>query len=306
MIIVLQLSLLAIVLLSPIHATAQPAELMLAARAGDLEQVKELLASGAEPDPKGIATPLYFAAQGGHFEIAKLLLESGADPNAESDWGTSLQIAARRKHIDVATILLQHGADPNSKGGDLDNTPLHDAAAVGATEIGRLLIDRGANVNARNKEFEPPVHLAVLRGKLEIAELLGKAGAGPIDFEPISEELASADVEMGRIKALECSYCHQLTQDKVTTGSLSGPQYGPKLWDVVGRPIASIKDKAYSDALRAETGTWTYDRLNAFIGDPAGTVPGSGMYRGFVRDRTDRINIIAYLRTLSESPVPLP
>lgn len=306
MIIVLQLSLLAIVLLSPIHATAQPAELMLAARAGDLEQVKELLASGAEPDPKGIATPLYFAAQGGHLEIVELLLDSGADPNAQSGWGTPLHIAARRGHTGLASILLQHGADPNSKGGELDNTPLHEAAYVGAIEIGRLLIDQGADVNARNKEFEPPVHLAVQRGKLEIAELLHNAGAGPIDFEPISEELASADLEMGRAKALECAFCHQMTKDKITVGSSSGPQNGPRLWGVVGRPIATIKDINYSDALRAETGTWTYERLNAFIGDPAGSVPGSEMYRGFVRDRIDRINIIAYLRTLSESPVPLP
>ena len=288
------------------RADAQPAEIMIAARAGDLEQVRELLASGAEPDPKGIATPLYFAAQGGYLEIAELLLDSGADPNAQSSWGTPLHIAARGGHIGLVSMLLQHGADSTSKGGDLDNTPLHEAAYVGATEIARLLIDQGANVNARNKEFEPPVHLAVQRGKSEIAELLRKAGARPIDFEPISKELASADIEMGRAKALECVFCHQLTKDKITVGSRSGPQNGPRLWGVVGRPIATIKDTNYSDALQAETGTWTYERLNAFIGDPAGSVPGSLMYRGFVRDRTDRINIIAYLRTLSESPVPLP
>lgn len=301
---ILQLSLLVLALLKPDHATAQPAELMLAARSGDLEQVKELLASGAEPDPKGIATPLYFAAQGGRLEIAVLLLEGGADPNAQSDWGTPLHIAARRGHIGVATNLLQHGADPNSKGGDLDNTPLHDAALGGATEIGRLLIEQGANVNARNKEFEPPVHLAVERGKLEIAELLRKAGARPIDFEPISEELAGADVEEGRIRTLECEFCHQLTKDKSSIDR--GPQLAAPLWNVVGRPIATTKDFDYSDALQAETGTWTYERLNAFLGDPAGSVPGSGKYRGPVRDRADRINIIAYLRTLSESPVPLP
>jgi len=177
---------------------------------------------------------------------------------------------------------------------------------VGATEIGRLLIDQGANVNARNKEFEPPLHLAVQRGKSEIAELLLKAGAGPIDFEPISEELASADIEMGRAKALECGVCHQLTKDEITVGRLSGPQTAPPLWDVVGRPIASTDSGRVSDAMRAETGNWTYERLNAFIGDPAGSIPGSEMYRGFVRDRTDRINIIAYLRTLSEDPEPLP
>jgi ankyrin repeat protein len=92
----LQLSLLVLVLLQPDHATAQPAELMQAARSGDLERVKELLASGAEPNPKGMASPLYFAAQCRHLEIAELLLKGGADPNAQSAWGTRYK--------------LQHGA----------------------------------------------------------------------------------------------------------------------------------------------------------------------------------------------------
>lgn len=281
------------------QAAAQSADLMIAARDGDVESVRALLASGAEPDPEGIATPLYFAAQGRHLAIVELLLERGADPNARSDWGTPLHIAARRGHIGVAKILLQHGADPNAKGGELDNTPLHNAAYVGATQMGRLLIAQGADVNARNKEFEPPVHLATERGRLQIAALLRKAGARPIAVEPISEQLAGADVDKGRIRALECSVCHQLAKDKKAIGS------GPRLWGIVGRPIAS-EDFGYSDALLAEMGTWTFERLNGFLADPAGTVPGSGMYRGYVRDRTDRINIIAYLRTLSESPVPLP
>lgn len=117
--------------------------------------------------------------------------------------------------------------------------------------------------------------------------------------DPITEKLASADVEKGRTSALECGVCHQLAQNQASIGS------GPRLWGIVGRPIAS-EVFGYSDALQAETGTWTFERLNAFLADPAGTVPGSLMYRGYVRDPIVRINLIAYLRTLSESPVPLP
>ena len=295
----LLLFLLVLTLLNPVRATAQPAELMLAARAGDLEEVRALLTSGVEPDPDGIATPLYFAAQGGHLDIAELLLESGADPNAQSEWGTPLHIAARRGNIGVVSILLRSGADPNSKGGELNNTPLHEAAFAGATEIGRLLVDQGANPNVRNNEFEPPVHLAMERSRLKFAEMLRDAGARPIDVDPISEKLAGADVEMGRIRALECGVCHQMEQDKELNGS------GPRLWGVVGRPIAS-DDFRYSDALQAETGIWTYERLNAFLADPAGTVPGSGMYRGYVENEIERVNLIAYLRTLADNPVSLP
>lgn len=280
-------------------ALAQPAELMLAARAGDVERVNELLSSGAQPDPDGIASPLFFAAQGGHVEIANILLGSGANPNAVSTLGTPLTIAARRGHGDVVRTLLRNGADPNLTGGEFENTPLHEAAVKGAGDIGRMLIEHGADVNARNVYFEPPIHLAMEKGRLAFAELLRHSGASAIEVEPIAGELANADLEKGRIRALECGVCHQLSKDDNTGGD------GPRLWGIVGRPVAGL-EYDYSDALKAQTGSWTYERLNAFLADPAGTIPGSGMYRGYVADRSERISVIAYLRTLSEDPEPLP
>ncbi|MDH3669245.1 MAG: ankyrin repeat domain-containing protein [Paracoccaceae bacterium] len=280
-------------------ATAQPSELMTAARGGDLEKVTALLDSGAEPDPQGIATPLYFAAQGGHLEIAKILLESGANANAQSNWGTPLHISARRGHLEIAKVLLQHGANPNLMGGEHDSTPLHEAAEKGAVEIGALLIDRGADVNARNSQFQPPIHLAAKRNRSEFAELLRKHGAAAIEVEPISGDLAAADIEKGRIRALECGVCHQMVKVENTGGD------GPRLWGIVGRPIASL-DYPYSDAMSSQSGSWTFERLNAFLADPMGIVPGTVMNKGYVDDRAERVALIAYLRTLSDDPVPLP
>lgn len=280
-------------------SAAQPAELMLAAREGDLGKVSALLASGAEPDPKGIATPLYFAAQGGYLDIADVLLDNGADPNAQSKWGTPLHIAARRGHLELVKTLLRHGADPNVMGGEFNNSPLHEAAIVGAVAIGQMLIEHGADVNARNNHFEPPIHLAVEKSRIGFAELLRKSGATAIKVEPISGELVDADLEKGRIRALECAVCHPMAKDENTGGD------GPRLWDVVGRPIAGL-EYDYTDALRAQTGSWTFERLNAFLADPAGTIPGSGMYRGYIENSAERVAVIAYLRTLSDSPVPLP
>ncbi|MEO9780790.1 MAG: ankyrin repeat domain-containing protein [Sedimentitalea sp.] len=296
--------LLFLVALRPEHAHAQPAELMLAARNGDTEEVSRLLETGAEPDPNGIATPLYFAAQGGHLEIAELLLESGADPNALSNWGTPLQIAARRGHSEVATSLLQNGADPNVVGGEFEYTPLHEAAEKGDVEMGKLLISYGADVNIQNKRFEPPIHLAVSDKRTAFADLMRASGAAAAAVDPISNALATADIEKGRVRAVECTNCHKLEKGEDAIGS-----YGPRLWGIVGREvaIASAREKfPYSEPMKAQTGTWTYERLNAFLADPYGTIPGQGMYAGLVRDRTERINVIAFLRTLADDPVSLP
>jgi cytochrome c len=285
-------------------AYAQPAELMLAARNGDIDEVSALLASGAEPDPKGIATPLYFAAQGGHREITRLLLDRGADPNAQSNWGTPLQIAARRGHFDVVTSLLQSGAETNAVGGEFGYSPLHEVAETGNVDIGKLLIAHGADVNIRNKRFEPPIHLAVLKNKTAFADLMRDAGATPIAVNQISEELADADLGKGRLRAVECLNCHKLEKGADAVGS-----YGPWLWDIVGREVAIASEREkfpYSEVMMAQSGVWTYERLNEFLADPYGRMPGTGMYRGLVRDRTERINLIAYLRTLSDDPIPLP
>lgn len=286
------------------HAHAQPAEIVVAARNGDFEEVSSLLASGAGPDAQGFATSLYFASQGGHLEIAELLLENGADPNAHTRWGTALQIAARRGHAGVAETLLQNGADPNAVGGEFGFAPLHDLAETGNVEIGRLLLSFEADANIRNSRFEPPIHLAVLRNNAEFVELLREAGAAPIAVEPISRELATADIEQGRIRASECTSCHKLEQGEDALGS-----YGPQLWGIVGREIAIASQQErfpYSEVMKAQTGIWTYERLNEFLADPYGRIPGQGMYRGLITDRTERINVIAYLRTLADDPVPLP
>ncbi len=294
-----------IVNLLPLIARAQPAELMIAARGGDAEKVQALLASGAEVDPPGIATPLYFAAQSGHLEISKMLLEAGADPSALSQWGTPLHIAARRGHVEIVRALLDQGSDSNAKGGDYLNTPMQDAAIKGDVEVGKLLLKFGADVNARNRWFQPPIHFAAKKNRAEFVEFLKEAGAAPVQVGLISEFLGDADIEKGRIRALECGNCHLVDRDALRAGDI--PQVaGPLLWGVLGRPIASLEGFPYSDAMRAQEGTWSFERLNGFLADPAGTVPGTAMLAGHVPDEAERIALIAYLRTMSDDPVPLP
>ncbi len=131
----------------------------------------------------------------------------------------------------------------------------------------------------------------------------GAAGASaPQASQPIAVLLASADPKKGEASAKKCGVCHDFTN--------GGPnKVGPNLWGVVGRDIASHAGYEYDDAMKAfakEAGTWTYENLNKFVHDPKGTVPGTKMAFAGLKDDAERANVIAYLRTLSDNPVPLP
>lgn len=282
--------------------TAHAQSLRQAVVAGDLTEVQRLLEAGSSSSPDDLGAALYFAAQRGHVEIVGVLIENGAELNFVTKFGTPLQIAARGNHVRIVEMLLENGANPDLGGGEKMNSPLHDAAERGSVDAARLLLERGADVNDRNDVGHPPVHLAASKGKAEMVALLLEHGASPMTIEPIAPgELASANVEDGRVRAIECGQCHALEPG----ARAPGPYPGPNLWGIVGREKASMPDYPYSDALLSEEGSWTYDELNRFIADPTGFAPGTNMGHGFEPDRSKRLAVIAYLRTLSDDPLPL-
>jgi cytochrome c len=81
---------------------------------------------------------------------------------------------------------------------------------------------------------------------------------------------------------------------------------GPPLYGVVGRPVASIAGFAYSDVLKGMGGDWTYDKIFSFIKSPKGMEPGTKMTFPGESDEHKRADILAYLQTLSDNPVPFP
>ncbi|MCW6507378.1 cytochrome c family protein [Hyphomicrobiales bacterium BP6-180914] len=117
--------------------------------------------------------------------------------------------------------------------------------------------------------------------------------------EPLPVLLAKADPAKGQALAKACGACHNFEKG-------AGPKVGPPLYGVVGRKVASMDGFSYSDALKAKGGTWTMDEINKFITNPKADVAGTKM--GFAGEQSPekRADIIDYLHTLSDNPVPMP
>ena len=123
--------------------------------------------------------------------------------------------------------------------------------------------------------------------------------AAPAPQVDLGTLLAAADAGKGRQTAQVCTSCHSFEQG-------GQDRIGPSLWGVVGRNVASRGAFAYSSAFRAQTGSWTYERLDHYLTNPAKAVPGNKMGFAGLRKAEDRANVIAFLGTLSASPVPFP
>jgi len=164
-----------------------------------------LLEAGANANVRDTSenTPLYVAAFLGHAEVAELLLQAGAEVNAACFMGfTPLHVAARPGHEEAVQVLLDHGAEAHNIHeaagiGDVEKVrqflaadaslidheditggmPLHWAAVNGKLEVVRMLIEAGANVNARDNGGETPLANACRRQDQETIELLLEHGA---------------------------------------------------------------------------------------------------------------------------------
>jgi cytochrome c len=129
--------------------------------------------------------------------------------------------------------------------------------------------------------------------------------AGPVEevpSVPLAVLLASASVDRGASAVRKCQSCHNFGEGEPN-------KQGPNLYNIVEASKAHADGFAYSDILlqqKAEGQVWSYDNLNHFLENPRGYAPGTKMAFAGVRSPEERADILAYLQTLSSSPVPFP
>ena len=176
-----------------------------AIKKGDVAQVKELLKKDASlakaSDEKG-RTAILYAVYAKHKEIAELVIASGVEPNIfeaaatgrvervrellkeqpalahaySPDGWTALHL--NFGNLDVVNLLLDNGADINAVSKNkLVATPLQGSVVMNNLTLGKLLLDRGANVSPHGEEGATPLHESAGSGQLEFVKLLVDHGA---------------------------------------------------------------------------------------------------------------------------------
>jgi cytochrome c len=125
------------------------------------------------------------------------------------------------------------------------------------------------------------------------------AAAPPLTPE-LRARLAAADIAPGAAYfERKCSQCHDGAKE-------GGHGKGPHLWNVMGRRAGSAPGFAYSDAMRAVGRDWSYATLDYYLSDTERAVPGRAMNFAGIKDDALRASVVMYLRTLSDTPAPLP
>jgi cytochrome c len=147
--------------------------------------------------------------------------------------------------------------------------------------------------------FTPPT---AAKPGYEIVVTQQPEGGGPAKAPvepPIETLLPTASIQKGTADVRVCQACHTFQKGQASN-------VGPNLYGVVGRPVASLPGFNYSPALKAKGGSWTFDALNDWLKNPRADVPGTLMTFAGFDDEQERADVIDYLNSNSDNPLPLP
>ena len=183
-------------------------------------------------------------------------------------------IASQHGQLATVETLIEGGANPNAIG------------------MGRGSRQAGGDIEVN------ALHLAAFHSHWEVFGALEQAGARPTIHENVDERLEQAGAVLGQELARNfCGNCHVVKADMVL---LKEYRPGPSLIGVFGRPIGSLNEYEYSEALHKAEGVWNADMLYSFAASANLALPGSYMVFNDGWDADDVLHITAYFASLSE------
>jgi ankyrin repeat protein len=174
--------------------------LAIATAQDNIKMVQQLIDMGADVS-SGEEMALLAAARTGNVDVVKLLLANNADVNVKSDWKrTALMTASKKGHIEIVRLLVAAGADLDCKeDGWRDMTALHYAIKEGHTEIALFLIERGADITSKDHHETTALEYAFKYKHFDVAKaLFEKSMELDIDSLRQSEILLSLAFACGR------------------------------------------------------------------------------------------------------------
>ncbi|NXT00062.1 GABP2 protein, partial [Jacana jacana] len=159
--------------------------LLEAARKGEDDEVRKLMASGAPFTTDWLGTsPLHLAAQHGHYSTAEVLLRAGISRDARTKVDrTPLHMAAADGHTHIVELLIRNGADVNAKD-MLKMTALHWATEHNHRDVVELLLKYGADVHASSKFDKSAFDIALDNNNPETLVMLQEAMQGQVSAHP--------------------------------------------------------------------------------------------------------------------------
>jgi ankyrin repeat protein len=152
-------------------------ELIEAARAGNVDKIRNLVSSGISPDASDVPyhNPLVMAVIKNKEEAVNTLIQLGADVNKTisglGGGGTALHAAAARTMPNIVKMLLDAGADINKEDND-GRTPLITAISLDNIDMVKFLIANGADINMINRNNETPLYIAATLSNTKVIKLL--------------------------------------------------------------------------------------------------------------------------------------
>lgn len=181
---------------------------------------------------------------------------------------------------------------------------------IAAAVLLALLIIVGSRtlINSHHSHYDAAAGYTLPAPPPEENAAAAKGAGAPADaaaapaFNPaeVVSLIAAAKPDAGKKGFGVCLSCH-------TADAAAASKAGPNLWNVVNRKLGAREDfKGYSPEMKAKGGEWTYEHLAGFLHNPKGYLPGTKMgFKGITKPQ-ELADMIAYMRTLADTPAPLP